>query len=380
MTISKYSTIKKPLFHARTIAGIFFLFSSSTFHAQNWDKYAVMLGEKNWNNKVEIKKNNCAAITIRIDGDGNYYPDIFIEDKNMKKAEGKMALWYKKNPEAFDDILNKHQLSKSEDAIQQLNDSIEKNFVRLINETAVDREVVFIIHGYRKQMYKQKDNALSTKENDVVERYLGRDKVFVEIYWDSKHITLFKGAAGKKILRMMEASAIPNAINVGQQLRSLVSAVNKPQIGIISHSLGSVVANELSFNYDDDMMHMDGKELNMVYLAPAIGYESFTNACNRGAGDYQLNTCVVYNNDDFVLKKDFSAFGKQINTDATTYGNTSLGCNHQGDIEKLIELFNSQLTEENKPMVVDMSGRINHNFSYYAKHQAFKEVMAFLFE
>jgi len=380
MTASKYSNIKKPLFHARTIAGLFFLFSSSAYHAQNWDNYAVMLGEKNWNNKVEVKQNNCSVITIRIDGDGNYYPDVFIEDKSMKKSDGKLALWYQKNSKEYQAILAKHKITNDEQAIQELNKSIEKNFAQLIDSEAEGKEVVFIIHGYRKQMYKQKDNALSTKENDIVERYLGSNKVFVEIYWDSKHITLFKGAAGKKILRMMEASAIPNAIRVGQQLRSLVHAINKPEVAIISHSLGSVVANELSFNYEEEMSYMDGKELNMVYLAPAIGHESFLNASKRGAGDYKLNTCIVYNDDDFVLKKDFSAFGRQIDSDATTYGNTSLGCNHDGDIKKLLELFKTQHEKENTPVVIDMSGRINHNFSYYAKHRAFKEVMEFMFE
>jgi len=380
MAASKYSNIKKPLFHARTIAGLFFLFSSSAYQAQNWDKYAVMLGEKNWNDKVELKKNNCSVVTIRIDGDGNYYPNLFIEDKSMKKADGNLVKWYQKNPEAFKSILKSHNIDKSDKSIQQLNKSIEENYVKLIDSAAAEKEVVFIIHGYRKQMYKQKDNALSMKENDIVEKYLGSNKVFVEIYWDSKHITLFKGAAGKKILRMMEASAVPNAVRVGQQLRSLVSAIDKTEIAIISHSLGSVVANELSFNYSDEMDYMDGKELNMAYLAPAIGYESFSNASKRGSGNYKLNTCVVYNNDDFVLKKDFSAFGKQIDTDATTYGNTSLGCNHDGDIMKLLQLYKTKHTTETPPLLIDMSGRINHNFSYYTKHRAFSEVMEFLFD
>jgi len=379
MTKSKESSIKKPFFHSRTWASIIFLLSSSAIQAQNWDNYAVLLGEKNWNDKVEQKKNNCSVITIRIDGDGHYYPNLFIDDKEMKKVDGKIFKWYEKNEEEYEALLKSHNINPSEDSMEELNEYIENNFVNLIDKVAEGREIVFLIHGYRKQMYKQKDNALSTRENDVVEKYLGKDKLFVEVYWDSKHITLLKGAAGKKILRMMEASAVPNAINVGRQLRSLVSNLAEKSITVICHSLGSVVANELSFNYDDEMTYMDGKELKVVYLAPAIGYGSFFNADKRGSGNYNLETCIAFNIDDFVLKKDFSVFGRQVKTDATTYGDTSLGCNYNNDIGKLLTLYRTKLTEEKIPVIVNMSGRINHNFSYYVKHAAFEgELIGFL--
>ena len=366
--------------HPNTFFSLLLLIFGNMAIAQNWDKYSVSLGEKNWNDKIEPKDNNCAVITIRLDGDANFYPNIFIEDKSMKKSKGKLSTWFKKNPEQFEKILKKNKIANNEKAIEELNKSIEEQFINLINVESKNKEVVFLIHGYRKQMYKQKDNALSMKENDVVERYLGSNKLFVEIYWDSKHISVIKGAPGKKILKMMEASAVPNAINVGRQLRSLVSAIDKPNIAVISHSLGSVVANELSFNYDEDMTYMDNKELNMVYLAPAIGHESFSNASKRGSGNYQLNTCVAFNRNDFVLKKDFNVFGKQIDTDATTYGNTSLGCDFNEDIDKLLNLFETKLTHENVPLLVDMTGRINHNFSYYVKHPSFKKIMEFMFD
>ena len=380
MTIAKHSLNFTTSINTTTLVGLILLLTSNLSIGQNWDNYAVMLGEKNWNDKVELKKNNCATITIRLDGDGNYYPNTFIDDKSMKKADGKMNTWYKKNPKEYEQILQLHKINIGDASTQLLNKSIEEQFVRLINTASEKRALVFIIHGYRKQMYKKKDNALSMKENDVVERYLGNNKLFIEIYWDSKHITLLKGAPGKKILRMMEASAIPNAKKVGQQLRSLISAVDKTKIGVISHSLGSVVANELSFNYTNDMSFMDGKELNMVYLAPAIGHESFSTASNRGIGNYKLNTCIAYNINDFVLKKEFNVMGKQIQSDATTFGNTSLGCNYNGDIDKLNHLYNTKLTEESLPVFIDMSGRINHNFSYYVRHPSFTSVMEFLFE
>lgn len=343
--------------------------------SQNWDKFSVFLGEKNWNDQVEKKSDGCSVITLRLDSEANYYPNVFIEDKSMKKADGKLRLWYEKNPKIYEEILSKHSITNNDDALSLLNDAIESNFVKLINAEAKNKEVIFLIHGYRKQMYKQKDNALSMKENDVVERYLGKDKLYVEVYWDSKHITIIRGVLEKRILKMMEASATPSAKFVGNQLRTLVSSLEKSKLNIISHSLGSVVANELSFNYNKEDNYMDGKELNMIYLAPAIGHESFRQANLRGLGDYKLNTFIAYNNNDFVLHKDFSKFGIKIDSNAKTYGNTSLGCNYEEDISKLIELYKTHLPSESMPLFIDMSGRINHNFSYYVRHPSFSKVL-----
>lgn len=175
--------------------------------SQNWDKFSVALGEKNWNDRVEQKPNDCAAVTIRVDGEGNYYPNIFIDDKSMKKADGKLALWYEKNPTEYKAILDRHNIPLNSESLSLLNKSIEDNFVRLIDAESADREIIFLIHGYRKQMYKQKDNALSTKENDAVERYLGKKKLFVEVYWNSHHISFLKGIIEKRILKMMAARA-----------------------------------------------------------------------------------------------------------------------------------------------------------------------------
>ena len=363
----------------KTVLLILMSFVTSSNFAQNWDRHAVYLGEKNYNNVVEEKRNNCSVITIRLDGEGNYYPNIFIEDKSMKKSKGKLKLWYEKNPNEYQIILNEHQIENNNTALRLLNESIERKFIQLIDKASAEKEIIFIVHGYRKQMYKQKDNSLSMKENDVVERYLGSDKLFVEIYWDSRHITLLKGIVDKKILKMMEASAIPNAKKVGTQLRTLVSSLQKSKLTIISHSLGSVVANEISFNYDKESTLMEGKQLSMVYLAPAIGHESFAKANQRGLGDYKLKTYIAYNNNDFVLNKDFSKFGIKIDSNAKTYGNTSLGCDFEDDVLKLNQLYRTQMPDEEIPTIINMSGRINHNFSYYVKHPMFSEIMKEVF-
>lgn len=355
------------------------IFLSSHSFGQNWDKYSVVLGEKNLNNTIENKRNDCQVITIRLDGEGNYYPNIFIKDRKMKKSNGKLSNYYGKNQSIYQSLLDKYNVTNESESLNQLNQAIENHFVHLIDSLGRNKEVIFLIHGYRKQMYKKKDNSLSTIDNDYVEAELGSNKLFIEVYWDSKHITMFKGVFGKKGLKMMEASAIPNAKNVGVQLRSLVSNINKPNVTIICHSLGSVVTNYLTFNYSPNMDYMDGKELKVVYLGPAIGYESFKNSSQRGLGDYRLKTCIGYNINDFVLLKNFSKFGITIDANATTYGNTSLGCNYQGDIDKLLNLYKTELISENEPLIVNMSGQGNHYFSYYARHDSFSKVLEFLF-
>lgn len=359
------------------IVTIFFALNG---HSQNWAKYSVVLGERNLNEKIEAKENNCEVITVRLDGEGNYYPNLFIKDKSMKKSQGTLSNWYKNNPGLYNSVLEGYGILNSSESLDLLNAAIEKGFVELIDSRSVNKEIVFLIHGYRKQMYEKKDNSLSTVDNDNVENQLGSDKLFVEVYWDSKHMTIFQGVFGKRGLKMLEASATPNAKNVGAQLRTLVSAVSKQKISIICHSLGSVVANELSFNYKHQESLMDGKRIKAVYLGPAIGYESFKNSSLRGSGNYELKTCIGYNEDDIVLRKYFRKFGIRIKADPTTYGNTSLGCNYKGDIDKLLKMYQSDLPNEHKPLLIDMSGSGNHYFTYYAGHDAFSQIMMFLFE
>ena len=359
----------------KTFLIVFLILLSSVTYSQNWDKYSSVLGERNWNNKVETKPNDCTALTIRLDGEGNYYPNIFIEDKSMKKSDGKLSVWYKNHPLLFDSLLTTNNIQKTEGSIDQLNRAIETNFKHLIDSLSNTRQIIFLIHGYRKQMYDKKDNTLATIDNDSVESKLGSNKLFVEIYWDSKHISMLKGVFGKKGFKMMEASAIPNAKNVGIQLRSLISSINKSEVSIICHSLGAVVANELTFNYSSETNLMNGKQLKTVYLGAAIGYESFRNVALRGIGNYELKTCISYNVDDFVLLKDF---GKLVNSSAITYGNTSLGCNYDGDIDKLLNMYKTELPEEYLPIIINMNGRKDHRLSYYVNHSSFDQVNAFL--
>jgi len=316
------------------ILSLLFLVQANLSQAQKWDKFSVLLGEKNLNEVILEKPKTCRIISIRLDGEGNYYPGIRIADKSLKKAKGKLSRWYKKHPSQYAEILKKHKIEQTDNALEILNESIEQMYVHHIDSLSKTRDIVFLIHGYRKRMYKQKDNSLSLVDNRLVEAELDSDKLFVEIYWDSKHITMFKGIWGKKGLKMMEKSAIPNAINVGIQLRSLLDAISEDKIAIITHSLGSVVTNYLTFNYDEASNFMQGKEIRTAYLAPAIGHESFKAYSERGKSQYTLKTCIGYNENDWVLLKDFKKYGVRIKANPLVYGNTSLGCNYKNDIDK----------------------------------------------
>ncbi len=370
----------KFIFKARYALSLFFiLFYLNLLHAQNWDRYAVLLGEKNLNQCVENKPGNNRVVSIRIDAEGNYYPNHFIKDKSLKRAGGKLSSWYNSNPSKFKEVMRCYNLDSSDEALVNLNAKIEAQFIKQIDSLAIDRQIVFLIHGYRKRMYSQKDNTLSSDDYDVVETNMGNDKVFVEVFWDSRHIGMFAGSLGKKGLKIMEASAKPIAKKVGIQLRSLLSGLKKNRIAILSHSLGSVVANQLTFNFDQYSSDMQGKIIRSAYLGPAIGYESFKEFNKRGATNYDLDICVAYNNDDFVLRKEFGHLGKWLRLNALTYGDTSLGCNYEGAVDKLEQLFTSQMPNETVPLEVDMSGKATHHYTYYTLNRAFDQVVAFMF-
>lgn len=346
--------------------------------AQDWDRFAVVLGEKNLNDTVEEKDNNCRVVSIRIDGEGNYYPNFYISDRSLKKSKGKLSKWYNSHPIQYKEILKSYSLKPAWNSIDKLNKAIAKNYKASIDSLSENRVVVFLIHGYRKQMYKKKDNSLSMVDNDLVEAELGTDKVFVEVYWDSKHIRAFKGLFGKRGLKMMKASAIPNAKKVGLRLRSLVNALNKTELVIISHSLGSVVSNALTFDYKHNSKLMDGKHIKTIHLGPAIGYEDFDRVNLRGNGAYHLSVCVGYNVNDWVLLKDFGRFNFLTKSNPTTFGDTSLGCNFNSQIDKLKKQLANKLSPKEKLLTKDMSGERNHLFSYYARHSSFKDMLNFI--
>ena len=362
------------------VVSVLILTFSNNSLTQNDDKFAVVLGEKNWNERKEAKPNNCLALTIRLDGEGNYYPNIFISDENMKKSDGKLSIWYDKNPAEFKSLGDKYNINTDSLSLNYLNNSIEQRFTKLIDSLSIDKQIVFLIHGYRKQMYDQKDNVLSTVNNDSVETKLGQNKLFVEVYWDSKYITKFKSIIGKRGFKLMETSATANAKNVGIQLRSLVSSMKNPEIAIITHSLGAIVGNKLTFAYDSNSNLMEDKLIKIAYLGPAIGHESFKKSALRGKANYDLKTCIAYNEDDFVLQKEFGKFGIYVDSDATTYGNTSLGCNYNNDIDKLLNMYLEKMPNENAPVIVNMSGEKIHHFPNYAGHTNFTKVYDFLFE
>lgn len=228
-------------------------------------------------------------------------------------------------------------------------------------------------------MYDQKDNVLSTVNNDSVEAKMGNNKLFIEVYWDSKYISKFKSIFGKKGFKLMESSATHNAKNVGSQLRTLISSLKETNIAILAHSLGAVVANEIAFNYESNSTLMSSKNLKIAYLGPAIGHEAFEKANLRGVGNYKLSTCIAYNEDDFVLQKQFGIYGMNIDTDATSYGVTSLGCNFKDDIGKLLNMYQKTFPNEITPVIINMSGERVHHFPNYVNHKKFIEVIEFLF-
>lgn len=347
--------------------------------AQKWSKFSSLMGEWNLNETIREMPGNNRALMIRMDGEGHFYPDTIISDRSLKRAGGRLSKWCDKNKESFGHLLSRYGLRQQEGALDSLDTRIEARYIHMIDSLARGRDVVFMIHGYRKKIYGQTDNAKPTDENRYAEKRMGSNRLFVEIYWDSKFISGFKSIWFKRGLKLFEYSQGHNAVEVGQSLRSLVDGIAADDIAIVSHSLGAKVTAELTFGFDQNSAWMDGKTIRCAYLAPAIGHEVFANFNQQGRGDYELSTIIAYNENDFVLNKSFEFLGIRPRLDAYSFGNTALGCNFMSDLDSLTGLF-AAWEDLPRPKYVDMSEHGSHTLGYYTRHQGFQEVVGFLFD
>lgn len=360
------------------------------------NKKAVLFGE----HLSHLKEAPENVIRIYLDKDGFYYPDHLIEDKSLKKSKSSLALWYEKHPDDLAELCRKYKVEEAleiPEKINRLNDSIIQHQIRLINDRAKSYESVdVLIHGFRKKAYGNigQFSTYSSSNNDFFRRRLSNGdtskRLFVEIYWDSKFVKLvntykFRG------YKLFERSGIPNAKRTGRALRKLIPYFQKEKVNIISHSLGAVVATELAFNADaekDDLPTPAQSHVNLCFIAPAVGWSVFENYYSRNSSanftnsdNYRLS--VLYNDHDFVLLKQFEYKIFKIKSSPLEYGDTTLGCNYEGAIGKMVALFETKFKGSEKPLFLDCSFSHDrkmtcHSMVCYARHAHFKVVREFL--
>ncbi|MCW3082933.1 MAG: hypothetical protein JWP12_299 [Bacteroidetes bacterium] len=342
-----------------------------------------------------------AANVVRVfmDKSGFYYPDMYIADEELERYCSSLKEWYAANPEKLKILCDQYRVDHSlsaDEKISRLNDSVAKSYVRVINQKTKEYPTVdVLIHGFRKKAYGNVGGTSSYSINDY-ERFenvlsgAGTKNLYVEIYWDGKFITPAQSYKYRGF-KLFENSAIPNAGNAGVELRRVVSFIDCENLNVITHSLGARVGCELLFNAskaglpDEKILQTPAqKNVHLCMIEPAIGADLFDDYYSRNTtldyknkDNYKLG--MVYNENDFVLLKNYQWKFIKIVSSPLEYGNTSLGCNYQKCIPALQKTFAVQYPNSvfETPFNFSNVGG-DHRLFAYSRDAQFAKVMAFL--
>lgn len=328
--------------------------------------------------------------SLCFDQEGNIYPDFFIADTAIQNCNHSLAIWYQKHPIQLNQICKIYELniSSKEFNISDLNDSISRKNAQKYNQKSTN-SVTFLVHGYRKSFAAPEGTITSVIEFDLVKKNLdslGLKSQFVEVYWDGTYdccFSIFDKKKNEYLFSQFENAQI-HAPNVGIALRKIVNQIDNEHINFIGHSLGSKVVTSALFDIQKSEVNTpDQKDIRVCLIAPAIGgIESFSNYFERHS---QLNYkekdnyswYILYNEKDFALRKKDSKMGI-FGPGCLNYGNTTLGCNHQNEIEKLKQLFNKQYPNSTlKFENMTWMGK-KHSLKYYAEGDVLWKAVQFL--
>ncbi len=300
------------------------------------------------------------TVRVFLDKDGLYYPEMYISDKELMKLNGSLREWYHHNPAKLSQLYRKYSVDSTGDmdyAIDRLNDAIVKTHTDAINVNMQHFSTVnVLIHGHRKKAYGSFPGITrsSRKDNQKLAGSLTlgtyRHVLYVEVYWDGYFFGI--GHNSKEMANAFQNHATPNALNAGLSLRKLLTKIERREINIVTHNLGALVASEALFNASAGILPTalageagtntpSKNPIKLCMIAPAIGADLFKNYSNRtpdsiGTGDnYELS--VVYNEYDLATRKIYKGILLSSgHSSPTENGNTSLGCNHDRDVAKMI--------------------------------------------
>lgn len=294
---------------------------------------------------------------IFFDRFGKPYPGIFISDTSLARADGSLTSWYTQHPDEFIRLCAEQNYFPEQinlETINRFSQSLLLGFARTVNLSSIGfNAVALYVHGYRKSFKQQNRDVTSTTEFEFLENRLdslSAKKAFhVRIYWDANYDCCYSGnfKRNKELFQLFE-EAYSNAPNVGNSLRNLLLDITHDSIQLVGHSLGARVVMSALFNEIKNsatVQFPNQISISIALIAPATaGYSLFRNYANRnnlpvGSDRYRLQ--ILYNSNDFVLKKKdpkLSLFGPGVKK----YGCTELGCDHRNSISKLEKLFRSE--------------------------------------
>jgi hypothetical protein len=361
-------------------------------------KFAVRFGK---HCKIHAPAPN--VVRIFMDKDGNYYPDIYIRDRALIKNHNSLSEWYRNNINAFDILCKKYEIPQGtfEQKLDQLNDAIANNLVIEINTKSSGCDIVNVyVHGFSKKAYGCRlIDRHSTGDNKKLEISMSgktnKKLFFVEVYWDSKFINVFFGAHKSKGYYIYRDYSISNALHVGLSLRKVISNIQTPQLNIITHSSGAIVACEILFNADTVNPYLQTviptpiqQHIKTCMIAPSMSAAIFDTYFSRAGNvikpqndNYLLS--VVYNRNDFVLNKNLPfMFFKIMNHTAEDIIPTTLGCDYKNELQLL-----QKKVAPNTIRMFDLSYRhkkacrCHYLVNCYIKNKAcFSEVVSYLEE
>ena len=306
----------------------------------------VLFGERDLNNK---------RLSLYFDKQGHLYPDYYIADTSLERANASLNEWYSNNQQQFIKIAaiyNCRFNTYSTDNCRVLNDSILSANLRKINGTKTEdnNSVTLMIHGFRKPYKTINHDRTSPTDfktmEEAINKYMPSKSTLIEVYWDGLYGCCFSTdfKENDRLFHIFEASQI-NAEKVGNSLKKVIANINQDTVTIITHSLGAKVAVYSLFNINtDNAKTPSNKRVNLCIVAPAISgdlikdnfYKRNSTVAFKKSDNYHLY--IVYNENDFVLLKKDNKIGL-VGPGPYKYGNTTLGCNYEKSALKLQKFF-----------------------------------------
>ncbi len=332
-------------------------------------------------------------LALYFDEAGNIYPDYFIPNDEMTLAHYDLYDWYSMHPKAFSAIAKQYGcVFRQFNTInaQILNDSIAVSKCRTVNAAVLlQTSVAFLIHGFRKPFIEQNGDFTSQKDFMLMKAHLNQkaalNTCFIEVYWDAMYGCCFTTNIKKNdfLFSLFDTAQI-HAEATGYALRKVMNQIKVDTLNIITHSLGAKVAVYALFNVKDyspnelkyqTQLTPQQKRVNICLVAPAIaGIDAFKNYYKRQShvlfrnqDNYKL--AIVFNSDDFVLKKKDNKLGI-IGPGPYKHGNTTLGCNYDNAATQLKTYFGANFPNSKIELfdVTKVIGKVHHARTYFSNN------------
>ena len=346
---------------------------------------AVLYGERT---EHFLESDNTSRIFL--DKNGDFYPDLFIDNTDLASNDNALSSYFKNNrlelAEAFK-LYSSNNKVKRRASFSDLQESVLQHSIEKLNNLLDSNVELFIlVHGFRKPLMPQPLATSSSEDYASVKSAILQNKPnskihFLEIYWDGTYIQVEKSVGSIiKLGKLFKRKAIGNSSNVGLGLRKIINKIDHPNINIIGHSLGAQVINNALWNANvESDVQTPFQKIDVCLIAPAIGRKPFRKYFNRKV-DYNYSKSdnykysIIYNERDIVVAK--SNFGKKRFVRFTRlFGNTKLGCNCSREAIKVKRRFRNQHPNSKVDLYDATSVGNNHLWRAYAQSNAFKEYL-----